>query len=187
MKAFIFDTETTGLVKNRTIKLDDQPEVIEFYGALVDLSKKGGKILKELNYLIKPSKELSDVPNHGDKRTITQITGITNDMLKRAPHFAEVGKMIFAAIENAPVTIAHNHTFDRDMIEIEAERMKRKLKWPRAICTIEATMSMKGYRLSMTELHQNLFGEPVTGAHRAKEDVKALSRCCVELYKRGVI
>ena len=45
MKAFIFDTETTGLVKNRTIKLDDQPEVIEFYGALVDLSKKGGKIL----------------------------------------------------------------------------------------------------------------------------------------------
>ena len=65
MKAVIFDTETTGLVKNRTIKLDNQPEIIEFYGALVDLGKKG-KILKEVDTLIKPNKALSMEPNPGD-------------------------------------------------------------------------------------------------------------------------
>lgn len=185
MKALIFDTETTGLTKNRTIKLDLQPEIIDFAAFLVNL--KTGKILKKYQTLIKPAKALSDTPAFGEKKTITQITGITNEMLKNAPSFKEVSKEIFTMIQKAPVVIAHNLSFDADMIEIEAERLKYELKWPRKICSVEATIAMKGYRLNLTKLHLELFGKEFEDAHRAQSDVEALTRCCIELFKRGML
>jgi DNA polymerase-3 subunit alpha len=198
MKALVFDTETTGLTKNRTIKLDMQPEVIEIYAVLMDLKK--NKKLKELRpfrkltktergleYLIKPKKPLLDKPLPGDKKTITQITGITNDALKDAPQFEEVADAIFAMMEEAPIIIAHNASFDRDMINIEAERMNKTLVWPKVLCTVEQTIHVRGYRLSLSNLHEELFKEPFAGAHRAKIDVEALTRCCVELVKRKIL
>lgn len=185
MKALIFDTETTGLPKNRTIKLDLQPEIIEFAAFLVNL--KTGKVAKKYQTLIKPAKPLSDAPGFGEKKTITQITGITNEMLKDAPTFKEVSKVIFNMIQKAPVVIAHNLSFDAEMLEIEAERIKYELRWPRKICTVEATIAMKGYRLNLTKLHLDLFGESFEGAHRAQGDVEALTKCSVELFKRGIL
>lgn len=184
--ALVFDTETTGLVQNRTLKLERQPEIIEFYGCLVNL--KTGKVTKELNILIKPSKPLNEVPNPGDKKTITEITGITNEMLADAPSFREVSKKIFPLLLNAPLVIAHNASFDKDMIEIEAQRLKiSELTWPPILCTVEQTIHLRGYRLSLSNLHEELFKEPFAGAHRAKTDVAALVRCCVELHKRKII
>lgn len=186
MKVTIFDTETTGLVRNRTLKLDALPECIEFYACVCDLKK--GKIIKEYDTLIKPQKALSDTPALGDRKTITQITGITNEMLKDALPFKDHAKAIIKILSAAPIVIAHNASFDKDMIEIELERCGIKdFKWPRLVCTVEQTIAMKGYRLSMNALHQELFGEPFTGAHRAKADVAALLRCAVELYKRDII
>jgi DNA polymerase III epsilon subunit-like protein len=152
---------------------------------LVDL--KSGHIFGEYETLIKPSKPLSDIPAPGDKKTITKITGITNEMLEGAPSFKDVADKIIRRIEDAPATITHNHSFDKEMLDIEAERIGLKIRWPRSICTIEQTIVMKGYRLSMGALHQLLFDEKFEGAHRAKVDVTALTRCCVELLKRGVL
>lgn len=184
MKALIFDTETTGLPKNRTMKLELQPEIIEFHAKLVNLKTGRGK---DYGTLIKPSKPLSDTPGFGEKKTITQITGISNDMLKDAPKFKEVSKAIFKMIEAAPVVIAHNLSFDAEMLDIEAERLNYSIKWPMKICTVEATIAMKGFRLNLTKLHLELFGEAFEDAHRAKNDVDALSKCCVELFKRGLL
>lgn len=185
MKALILDTETSGLPKNRTIKLELQPEIIELYAQIVDL--KTGKVSKPFGTLIKPSKVLGDTPNPGDKKTTTQITGITNEMLKNAPSFKEVSKVIFKMIEKAPVIIAHNLSFDAEMTDIEAERLKYELRWPRKICSVEATIAMKGYRLTLTKLYLELFGKEFEGAHRAQGDVDALTKCCVELFKRGML
>jgi DNA polymerase III alpha subunit (gram-positive type) len=181
MKAFLFDCETTGLISNRKLKLDKQPHVIEFYGAMCDLKK--GKVLDEVNTFIRPpAPELVD-------KTITRITGITfEEHLKDAPTFAEVAEKIFSPLERAPILIAHNLSFDKEMIEIEAERLARKLKWPkRLLCTVEQTIHIKGFRMNLSLLHEYLFGEPFAGAHRAKVDVEALLRCCKELVKRGVL
>lgn len=186
MRVVVFDTETSGLIQNRTVKLDKQPEVIEFYGCVADL--RTGKIGKEVNTLIKPKTPLSDVPAFGEKKTITEMNGISNEMLKDAPPFEKVADQIFNILQKgAPAVIAHNASFDKEMIDIEAERLGKKLKWPRVICTIEQTIHLKGYRLSMTNLHKELFDEGFTGAHRAKVDVAALLRCCVELHKRKII
>lgn len=186
MKAVLFDTETSGLVRNRTLKLDSQPEIIELYACVANL--KTGKIAKEYDTLIKPSKALSDTPAPGDKKTITQITGIDNAMLKDAKPFKDHAKAIMKILSAAPIVIAHNLSFDAEMIEIELERCGIKdFKWSRKVCTVEQTLHMKGFRLSMSALHQELFGEPFAGAHRAKADVAALLRCAVELHKRDII
>lgn len=186
MKAVLFDTETSGLVRNRTLKLDSQPEIIEFYACVCDLKK--GRIIKEYDTLIKPAKPLLDKPLPGDKKTITEITGIDNKMLEKSKPFSAHIKAIASILSAAPVVIAHNASFDREMVEIELERCGIKdFKWPKLICTVEQTIHIKGFRLSMSNLHQELFGEPFTGAHRAKADVAALLRCCMELHKRDVL
>lgn len=194
MKAFLFDTETTGLIANHTVKLDLQPSVIEFYGCLADL--KTGEIESDYNTFIKPPKPLSDKPNFGEKKTITQITGITNEMLLGAPSFNDVASDIKRVLECAPVVIAHNMSFDREMIDIEFERIHGKISWPHSLCTVEQTThiaqtvrlpTMRSSRFTLSNLHQYLFDEPFEGAHRARADVAALLRCCVELHKREVI
>lgn len=177
MKAVLFDTETTGLISNRTLPLSKQPSIIEFYGCFADLEKR--KIQHDFSCLIKPPKPIDE--------EITKITTITNDDLKDMETIEFVGDSIFKYLQDAPILIAHNATFDKEMIELEAERLGRKIKWPKIICTIEQTIAMKGYRLSLNELHQTLFGAPFAGAHRAKVDVQALLKCCVELYKRGIL
>lgn len=177
MKALIFDTETSGLVENHTIKLEKQPEIIEFYGVIMDLET--GEQFQELDLLIKPKFEISD--------EITRITSITNAMLASALSFEKLHDLIAKLIEEAPLVIAHNLSFDQEMIDLEFERLDLVLEWPRPLCTVEATIHLKGFRLSLSALHETLFGEPFAGAHRAKVDVQALARVCVELFKRGEI
>lgn len=185
MRACILDCETSGLTKPRSAKLEIQPSIIEIF--LCNVNLKTGKISKEYGTFIKPPKPLLDTPAPGDKKTIEQITGISNVMLADAPSFADVSKPIFKMIEKAPMVIAHNASFDCECLNIEAERLKYEIAWPRKLCTVEQTISMKGYRLNQSALYELLFNEPFTGAHRAKADVMALVRICVELHKREII
>jgi DNA polymerase III epsilon subunit-like protein len=173
--AVVFDTETTGLISNRSLPLARQPEVIEFYGCLADLAT--GEIRAEVDRLIRPSFPISE--------RIVEITGITDEMVADAPRFADVADEIFSFLERAPWIIAHNASYDREICEIEAERLGRRIAWPELTCTVEATVFLTGTRLSLTGLHEYLFNEPFKGAHRGREDVGALLRCAVELTKRG--
>jgi len=52
---------------------------------------------------------------------------------------------------------------------------------------VQETEWIKGHRLSLSALHEELFGEPFSGAHRARVDVDALTRCFNELRQRGDI
>jgi hypothetical protein len=61
------------------------------------------------------------------------------------------------------------------------------VKWPRRICTVEQTQHIKGFRLNLSGLHEFLFGEKFSGAHRAKVDVAALVRCSSEMFKREML
>lgn len=177
MIATILDTETTGLLDNRTLKIEKLPEVIEFFAGVADL--KTGKVSKKFTSLIKPKNKIPEEVIH--------ITGLTDELVKDAPRFAEVADQIQEIIEGSRFIIAHNASYDREMLDIEFERLGRKLAWPRCICTVEQTIHIKGYRFSQTELHQYLFDEPFPDAHRAEPDTMALIRCCVELHKRGIL
>lgn len=177
MKAFVFDTETTGLISNRKLPLDKQPYIVEIFGHIIDL--KTGEVSAEFETLVKPPIKLPAI--------ITKITGLTDDKLKDAPGFAKVFEGFRDIVGNAPMIIAHNLSFDTEMCEIEYERLGEKIEWPRKVCTVEQTIHLKRFRLSLTNLYDTLFKEKFEGAHRARHDVVALSRCCVELHKRGMI
>jgi DNA polymerase III epsilon subunit-like protein len=176
MIAYLFDTETTGLFDNRSLPLKKLPEIIEFYGCSVNLES--GELINEYETLVRPK---SPIPEE-----IIKITHITNEMVADAPAFGDVADNILNAIGNGGNPIAHNAHFDREIIEIEFERLGRQFPWPvRPLCSVEATVHLKGYALKLAGLHELLFAAPFPEAHRAKNDVKALTRCCVELFKRG--
>lgn len=176
MRAFVFDTETSGLIDTHRIPLAKQPSIIEFYGALID--PLSGDKFSEIDRLIKPPKAISD--------EIVKITGITNEMLEAAPAFGFVADDIKKAIEAADLVIAHNLSFDMEITDLEFERLGGKVVWPRMrICTVEQTVHLKGHRLKLMDLHELLFKRKFEEAHRARNDVEALITCVVELYRRG--
>lgn len=179
MIAFAFDTETTGLIDNHVLRLEMQPEIIEFYGCFVDLS--AGEILIEMDFQFKP--------RYGVPEDTTKITGLTAEDLADAPPFSTSALAIRTAIETSGTVIAHNLSFDMEMLALEFERIPLPpLKWPALkICTVEQTIHLKGFRLGLNNLHELLFGEPFKEAHRAKTDVMATVRCACELFKRGEI
>lgn len=176
MRAFIFDTETTGLVKNSLIPLASQPRIIEFFGQTVD--DETGQVIEEIEFFCNPG---IDLPPE-----ITRITGIKPEDIKGAPQFAGFCGKVQEAIEGADAVVAHNLSFDMALVEADCLRCSANPAWPaRLICTVEQTEWIKGHRLSLTDLHQYLFDEPFKGAHRARHDVEALTRCYLELRKRG--
>ena len=175
MKALVFDTETTGLVYNRIVKLEHQPEMVEWGSQLIDFDT--GEIEDEYTTLIKP--------RHAITAFITSKNKITNEMVDDAPYFEDVVERIITTINEAPLVIAHNAAFDMEIVDIELERRDLGVMWPPAICSIEQTMHLKCKRLKNGELYTLMTGNKMGRAHRAFDDVKALVASLVELRKRG--
>ena len=167
----VFDTETTGLLAPKAARISRQPFIIEFYGEII-----GGDAY---HYLFNPGTKLPP--------KITMITGLRDNDLKDAPPFQKTAKKIVKIIESADVIVAHNFSFDKGIIEINLAREKLDPpKWPREICTVEATEHLYGRRMSLSDLYTELFNDTFK-AHRAKEDVKALVRIFQKLLEDGEI
>ena len=183
-----FDTETTGLIKNHSLGLKWQPKVIEFYAkksVLKDPTKKGPEaweFLEELDFLCHPEETVTD--------EITRITGITNAMLVDQPHMRHRFPEVVSFFEGVDLVVAHNLSYDKDIIDFENARHNngQEFIWPpNLLCTVEATVHLKGHRLRLSDLHELLFGVKFEGSHRAKVDVEALERCYVELHRLGEV
>lgn len=178
MKVFIFDTETTGLVKNSLVPLDKQPRIIEFFGHTVD--DETGDVLNEIEFFCDPGIPIEPI--------ITRITGIKQEQLTGQKPFSSHRLDIQKAIDEADAVLAHNASFDLHLVECEFQRCNGSvIRWPRKICTVEQTEWIRSHRLSLTALHEELFGEGFPAAHRARTDVEALTRCYLELKRRGDI
>lgn len=174
MKTVIFDTETTGFVRSKLVPLEKQPKIIEIFGLSLDDE------CNEVGFyhqLFNPGKPLDP--------KIIEITNITDEMLKDQPPFAEKADEVLNFFGEHGEAAAHNATFDRQMLDIEFRRIERTFSWPRLICTVEKTHHLKGMRLTLTALHEHLFGEKFEGAHRAETDVRALAKCFIKLRKEG--
>ncbi len=95
----VFDLETTGL------RVSEGDSIIEI-GAV---KLKNGSIIDRFDLLIKPPKEISS--------EITNITGITNDMVKDAVD-EEIGiKKFMEWVGDLPM-VAHNARFDLSFVEM---------------------------------------------------------------------
>ena len=181
MRAIIFDTETTDLLANSLIAIEHRPHIIEFYAMAMEWKDgEGWTKVDELDFLCKPPIRISE--------EITRITGIKPEDVTDKERFAHHANAVEKFLGTGDMVVAHNLSYDMAVTDTEFERLRRAIEWPaQRLCTVEATEHLKGYRLSLSALHEELFGEAFTGAHRARVDVEALGRCFVELWNRGEI
>lgn len=176
MIRIVFDTETTGLLKPNAVHLDEQPEIVEIYMCMINEKY---ELIGEFDHLLKPKIPLTD--------ELTKIHGISNEMLKDKPSFADIFEDLAKFCTGADELIAHNVAFDRSMLANELLRIERLLNfpWPRKhTCTVEMAMPIEQRRINLSKLHQYATGAPYEGAHRAKADVFALVRCYHWLMER---
>lgn len=178
MRAAVIDTES-GLVNNSGIALEKQPHVIEFYGCIIDDS---GAVIRELGFLCNP-----EVPI---EKEVVKITGITDAMVAKEKPFRERIEELQDFFLEADAVVGHNLFHDQSVVNFELQRcdVQPALFWPEIkICTVEATEYLRGYRLSLSALHEYLFNQSFSGAHRAKNDVMATAKIFNELVKRGIV
>lgn len=181
MRVVVFDTETTDLIHARARPLKDQPYVVELAAVKIELQRDGSwEPAGSYDQLIQPP-----VPMSLDA---ARITGLSDEKLSEAPRFPRVSNSIRDFLEDADMVVAHNLSFDMQMVDIEFMRLAQVVGWPgKRTCTVEATEHILGRRMKLIELHEHLFGEGFPAAHRAMNDVKALERCFIELHKRGIV
>lgn len=164
------------MVHNSLQPLHKQPKIIEVFFLLLDDSD--WSEIGTLHSYIDPGEAIPE--------KVTQITGITDAMVKGKRTFRQFWPEAKEFLGRADVVVAHNLSYDMAVMDFELQRMGGAVDWPaRRVCTVEATEWMKGHRLSLTNLHTELFGEAFEGAHGAEADVRATARCYIELHKRG--
>lgn len=176
----IFDFETTGLPLVMVADLNKQPKAIEF--AAIKLNDETLEEVDRIEMLINPEQRITD--------QITKITGIENKSLIDKPTFKDYYPKLVNFFLGEKYLFAHNIAFDMNILRFELQRLKMLTKFPFPpvqVCTVNQTRKMNGYNLNLSKLHEQLFGEPFEGAHRAMVDVEALTRCVKKLLITEVI
>ncbi len=148
----VFDLETTGLEPKHC-------EIIEI-GAL---KYKNNKLVDEFSVLVKPKKSISS--------EITQITGISNDMVNDASNIEEVLPKFIEFIEDLPL-VAHNSSFDLSFIEENINKLGLPMINNTNIDTVELARKYipKAYNYKLTTL-KNYFKLDY-GSHRSIDDCR---------------
>lgn len=163
------DTETNGLLRPIGTDLVKQPDLTEYCLMVFDDEL--------LPYMESSSLIHSPVPQ---TELIVRITGITDDMLKGAPKFKDKLPQIQMMLDECHTLVMQNFCFDESILNYQAKRIKKKIKWPETkFCTVQESMHIYGRRLKLGELYQLATGKEEYGAHRAKSDVLAM----VEVYR----
>jgi len=181
----VFDTETTDLIKNSLVTLDKQPRIIELYAVNISPpDDDGGEWIRngEIEMLFNPGISIPEVSQ--------KITGISDDMVSDCPTIGDRWDEIRNFFSGGDEVVAHNLFYDLSVMNFEQKRVSDNddFPWPESqICTVEATEFLKGYRLSLTALHEELFGTGFPEAHRARNDVEALVLCYKRLYGLGYL
>ena len=153
----VFDTETTGL--------DPGVEYMTEIGAVI---VKNGEVVEEFDTFVKPGKPITP--------KITEITGITNEMVADAPGEKEALEA-FLKFAGDRILVGHNvHAFDMRFLRAAAKRSGIKLE-PTYIDTLTMAQAMypglHNYKQGTINKHLEL---PAYEAHRACEDSAALGR-----------
>ena len=159
-KYAIIDVETTGGVAR-------YERITEIAVVLHD----GSQVLDTFSTLINPERSIP--------WNITQITGITDEMVAHAPKFFEVAKQIVELTEDA-IFVAHNVSFDFSFIREEFARLGYTYS-RKQLCTVRLSRKvfpgLPSYSLSNLKRHFGIYAEK---SHRALDDTLAT----VELFEK---
>ena len=131
----------------------------------------GEKVLDEFTTLVNPE---STIPAF-----ITNLTGITDAMVRTAPKFYEIAKKVQEITKDC-IFVAHNVNFDYNIIQAEFKNLGFDFK-RKKLCTVRLSRKLipglNSYSLGKICVDENI---PINGRHRARGDVEAT----VELFRR---
>jgi len=209
MKIIVFDTETTGLPKSRTITpntLHLWPFIVQFSYIMFDTDT--NTILKSYDAIVKlkPYNVISkdSIEFHGITQEISESKGINIDTVL----FTFISDM-----RNADMIVAHNVEFDLNMIRVELLRLEQSalvnvdLELRKAIfedqtnfyctmkesidlCKIEKENSRGTYYKfpTLTELHKHLFAVEPKHLHNSFHDILCTIRCFIKMkYNQDIV
>lgn len=188
-----FDTETTGFPhKSKPLDHPDQPHVIQLAAILADES---GNVVSSFSFLIDPGVENGvRIPSGAQ-----EVHGIDEERLWRfgIPPVAALDTFD-EMLSRADLIVGHNIDFDVEMMEIAQHKHAEVVResWLRItlprFCTMKestdicrlpstraATTGKGGNKWpKLGEAYKHFFGEDLTGAHDAMNDVRA----CMRIY-----
>jgi DNA polymerase-3 subunit epsilon len=157
--------------------------------AVVDIETTGngpkGQKITEISALIFDGKKIIDEftslvnPEQNIPAFITNLTGITNAMVRNAPKFYDIAKKV-EEITKGTIFVAHNVNFDYNIIHAEFKSLGFDFK-RKKLCTVRLTRKiipgLPSYSLGNICTSENI---PINGRHRAKGDAEATA----ELFRR---
>ncbi|MFK8104301.1 MAG: exonuclease domain-containing protein [Saprospiraceae bacterium] len=157
--------------------------------AIIDIETTGGKAsrdkITEIAVVLHDGEQIIDRfeslvnPERSIPYNITQITGITQEMVEHAPKFYELAKKIVELTEGT-IFVAHNVRFDYGFIVEEFRRLGFSYV-RKQLCTVrlsrKAFPGLRSYALGNLIKH---FGISVNDRHRAMADVLAT----VEVFEK---
>lgn len=165
MTYVVVDIETTGLDP----KADEMIEI----GA-VQIAD--GQAVETFHRLIRPSKKLPEA--------ITDLTGITNEMVKSAPSLDDV-LPDFLAFLGDHVMVAHNLSFDQSFIQQKCESIGHTLLRADGLCTLTLSRilfpSLSNYRL---ENVARSVGAEIEETHRGLSDAMLAAKVLQALEEK---
>lgn len=111
-------------------------------------------------------------PQRSIPAAITRLTGITHDMVRDAPLFAEIADS-FMQFMGDGIFVAHNVNFDYGFLSGEYERLERRFRFPK-LCTC-ATMRRQfpGHKSYSLANLCDVYDIELKGHHRALCDARA--------------
>lgn len=169
----VFDTETMGIKSHS--------KIIQFSGIKF-------RITPELTLDYIDEMDIYINPEEPIPAKITQITGITDDMVSTAKTEKECYMSIFEWLESSDVLAAYNKKFDIDKLYGMAERTRYFFDDPQTIDVLEMSRDF----ISLEEVSDYtlksvmcfFFPDDATQFHSAIEDVKATSKILQILLRK---
>ncbi len=162
MSSFVcIDIETTGL--------DSSKDVIIEIGAV---QFNGHRVEDEFSTLLNPGRHIPEF--------ITQLTGISDEMVRQAPRLPDVIEELEAFVGDATV-VGHNVRFDLGFLQ-----KHRILQFNNVVDTYElaSVLLPTASRYNLGALGQ-LLGIPLPATHRALDDARVTHRVYVCLHEAG--
>jgi len=138
---------------------------------------RGGRIVDTFHSLVNP-----EIPI---PRFVASLTGISNDMVRNAPVFADVAPKWLDFVSDS-VLVAHNAPFDTSFLNHEISRVYpgHRMMNPH-LCTVRlsrrALPDLSNHRLETIATH---FSIPIASRHRAGSDALATAEIFILLLTR---
>lgn len=155
----VLDTETTGFYAGRGDRL------VEI--AAIKLEGNNLENRREFCSLINPERKIPPAA--------TRVHKIVDEMLVGKPLFADIADEFFDFVSDVDYLFIHNAQFDLSFIKNESERVKKLVRLPKIVCSVNLSRELypfeRSHNLNAIAKRNGLSIKEGEGRHRALGDV----------------